>query len=374
LHIFFNATVSSGVAELRLQTTGGTGDCDLFVKRGSQPDYFDFAAYDHQSRHRKTPGGTEDGNEESIRITNPLPGTYYILVYGYSAFEGANLLVKQAGPPTILAPPGDLTVFEGQAARFTVQAKGTPPLSYQWRKGGEAISGATSAEFIVAAATRIDAGTYDVAVSNPHGTATSSTATLSVNALPHGAPVAWLQSFGFAGDPVEAELTDSDRDGHATWEEYLAGTDPTNANSVLQISDVRRQGAYFTFTFPTQMNRTYQVQFSENLEDWQTLIEELRGDGKRATAGDPRIVQERTRRFYRLAVEVSLPLGMVLIPAGEYQMGDAFSEGAEDELPVHTVNLSRFYMDKCEVTKALWDEVRQWALTNEVLWSKDACS
>ena len=53
--------------------------------------------------------------------------------------------------------------------------------------------------------------------------------------------------------------------------------------------------------------------------------------------------------------------GMVLIPAGSFQMGDAFNEGSSDERPVRTVIVSAFYMDKYEVTKALWDEVASWA-------------
>jgi len=44
--------------------------------------------------------------------------------------------------------------------------------------------------------------------------------------------------------------------------------------------------------------------------------------------------------------------GMVLIPAGSFEMGDHFNEGIDDgrELPVHTVELYGFYMDVNEVT------------------------
>lgn len=58
------------------------------------------------------------------------------------------------------------------------------------------------------------------------------------------------------------------------------------------------------------------------------------------------------------------PEGMVLIPAGSFQMGDAFNEGYYDERPVHSVYVSAFYMDAYEVTKALWDEVASWASRN----------
>lgn len=57
--------------------------------------------------------------------------------------------------------------------------------------------------------------------------------------------------------------------------------------------------------------------------------------------------------------------GMVLIPAGPFQMGDVFAEGEPDEFPVHAVTVSAFHMDQYPVTKALWDEVREWGLDNE---------
>ncbi|HUT55024.1 MAG TPA: SUMF1/EgtB/PvdO family nonheme iron enzyme [bacterium] len=45
--------------------------------------------------------------------------------------------------------------------------------------------------------------------------------------------------------------------------------------------------------------------------------------------------------------------GMVMIPSGCFNMGDAFSEGYRDELPVHNVCItSSFYMDVHEVTNA----------------------
>src|SRR3989344_2718685 len=55
------------------------------------------------------------------------------------------------------------------------------------------------------------------------------------------------------------------------------------------------------------------------------------------------------------------PPNMALIPPGTFTMGDTFNEGSTEELPMHTVYTSAFYMDKYEVTKALWDEVYQWA-------------
>ena len=44
------------------------------------------------------------------------------------------------------------------------------------------------------------------------------------------------------------------------------------------------------------------------------------------------------------------PEGMVLIPAGTFQMGS--TTGDVDEVPVHTVELDAFYIDQHEVTNA----------------------
>jgi formylglycine-generating enzyme required for sulfatase activity len=68
------------------------------------------------------------------------------------------------------------------------------------------------------------------------------------------------------------------------------------------------------------------------------------------------------QRYYRVVAfsntnTQTSPVNMALIPAGTFEMGDAFSEGASYEVPVHEVYVSAFYMEKYEVTKALWDQV-----------------
>jgi formylglycine-generating enzyme required for sulfatase activity len=57
---------------------------------------------------------------------------------------------------------------------------------------------------------------------------------------------------------------------------------------------------------------------------------------------------------------------MVLIPAGDFLMGDQSmpNRGDPNELPVHTVQVSAFYIGNCEVTKAEWDVVKTWARQN----------
>ncbi len=51
-------------------------------------------------------------------------------------------------------------------------------------------------------------------------------------------------------------------------------------------------------------------------------------------------------------VEHPAPEGMVLIPAGEFEMGSDDAEASDAERPVHTVYVDAFYMDAQEVTNA----------------------
>jgi hypothetical protein len=58
--------------------------------------------------------------------------------------------------------------------------------------------------------------------------------------------------------------------------------------------------------------------------------------------------------------------GMALIPAGNFTMGNCMdpNEGWSGELPLHTVYVSAFYMDKYDVTEALWQQVYNWAINH----------
>lgn len=67
------------------------------------------------------------------------------------------------------------------------------------------------------------------------------------------------------------------------------------------------------------------------------------------------------------AFDPHAPAHMVLIPAGSFVMGgetNVHPPGSVYELPQHTVYVSAFYMDKYEVTEALWGEVKAWGETN----------
>nr|WP_165480987.1 immunoglobulin domain-containing protein [Legionella tucsonensis] len=95
----------------------------------------------------------------------------------------AVLTVNSAIPPSITTQPVSQTVTEGQSVTFSVTATGTAPLSYQWKKDGVAIAGATTASYNIPSVALADAGNYTVDVSNSAGTVISSTAVLTVNSV-----------------------------------------------------------------------------------------------------------------------------------------------------------------------------------------------
>lgn len=96
--------------------------------------------------------------------------------------------VPPSGTPVITEQPSALIVTEGEPAEFFVAATTSGgPLTYQWRKGGVNISGATSSSYAIAMTITGDAGSYSVVVTDSNGSTTSATAALTViSAVPPG--------------------------------------------------------------------------------------------------------------------------------------------------------------------------------------------
>ena len=101
---------------------------------------------------------------------------------GRERHEQCGDLDGQSARPTITTQPASQTVTAGANVSFTVAASGTAPLSYQWRLNGANLGGATSATLSLTGVTAGQAGSYTCVVTNVAGSATSSAATLTVNA------------------------------------------------------------------------------------------------------------------------------------------------------------------------------------------------
>lgn len=113
--------------------------------------------------------------------------------------------------PAIVSAPAAQTVIAGSSASFAVQASGTAPLVYQWRKAGTPITGNASALTATLTLTGVsvaDAGLYDVVVSNPAGSVTSEGAQLTVNKAPASIVLAGLSTV-YDGTPRIVTATTS---------------------------------------------------------------------------------------------------------------------------------------------------------------------
>src|SRR6202789_1208889 len=121
---------------------------------------------------------TDSGSVFTVTVTN-ASGTVTSSPATLTVSAGSTTVNPNA--PLIITQPVNQTVAVGQTATFSVTATGSATLTYQWFKGGVAISGATSSTYTTPATVTGDSGSlFTVTVSNSLGTVTSNPATLTV--------------------------------------------------------------------------------------------------------------------------------------------------------------------------------------------------
>ncbi len=76
----YSVEIPAGMASFNVDMFGGSGDADLYVRRGAQPST---STYDCRPY--------ANGNTENCNFNNPQAGTWYISVRGYSAYSGVNI-------------------------------------------------------------------------------------------------------------------------------------------------------------------------------------------------------------------------------------------------------------------------------------------
>ena len=105
------------------------------------------------------------------------------LLRGFAIAGGARASFFATGPHVyLLSQPQGQTVSIGGIATFSVVATGSGALSYQWKKDGAVIAGATGSTYSVSNVQTADGGRYSVTVTDGAGSFTSNAATLGVSA------------------------------------------------------------------------------------------------------------------------------------------------------------------------------------------------
>ena len=115
----------------------------------------------------------------------------------------------------------------------------------------------------------------------------------------------WWESEQF-GTLAQAYASDPDGDGFSNGEEYLTGTAATNANSKLAFASAAlgtgSASGDFIMSFPSIADRSYQVEWSNDLGTWNNLGSVQIGTGLPIEVRDTAARSLSPKRFYRLRV------------------------------------------------------------------------
>jgi large repetitive protein len=80
---YYVIQVSAGATQLTVSASGGTGDVDLYVRRGGLPQEY---VYDCRP--------FRPGNDETCTFVAPVSGPWYIMLRGYAAYADVSLVAR----------------------------------------------------------------------------------------------------------------------------------------------------------------------------------------------------------------------------------------------------------------------------------------
>lgn len=200
----------------------------------------------------------------TIRFRSREPGAQIdrIVFSSDPNFVPTDALPRSGDALAVTSTPVSLTRDQGQAAVFAVTAAATGPVSYQWKKNGAALPGATSATLVLTSLETAHAGSYSVDLVR---------GTVSTNVGP-----AALVVNGTVPEPV------------------------------FKISRVTvNPDLSVTFNVMGELDSNIVVWASSNLTDWTPIGAQLNETGT-ITLPDPG-ASGKTKRFYRLDSESAAP-------------------------------------------------------------------
>ncbi len=218
------------------------------------------------------PGATNASYSFTGANVNNHHGNYTVVVSDdLSTTTTSNALVYVMLRVGIVTHLQNMSVLQGGTVTFSVVATGAPPLWYRWIRGGAAFLTNQSPTLTL---TNVQVGgTYRVGVTNtasPAGVFSlasgSVTLTVLADADRDGMADTWETNyFGSVNTTNNAAnaLLDSDGDGMINRDEYVAGTNPTNPLSLLQV--LMNATNALQLHFVAQTNVSYSVQWRTNL-------------------------------------------------------------------------------------------------------------
>ncbi len=264
-YLNYKITVPSGQTSLVVTTSGGTGDADLYVKRGVQASS---STYDGKSEGSTT--------AETVTIANPVAGDFYVAVYAYSTFSGVTVKATYSGGTTadftLAASPTSISVAQGSSGNVTITttvsggfssavaltASGTPSgATVSFSPSSIAAPGSGTSTMTIAAGTAA-AGTTSITVTGTGGAKTH-TATVSLTVTASGGGVTVLTN----GQTVTGIAVAT-----GAWKHYKIAVPAAQTSLVINMSGGTGDGdMYVKFgAQPTSSSYDYRPYKSGNAE------------------------------------------------------------------------------------------------------------
>jgi len=208
--------------------------------------------------------------------------------------------------PVIIQQPLSQSVAVNETVTLSIAVTGHPlPMTFEWRRGTATVAtnvGFVRSNFFTFTATNAPATQQFRAVvknmANPAPGIASAFANVTTLADTDTdeIPDAWETTYGLDANAAGDRNLDADLDGMSNWQEYLAGTNPTNSASFFRVDVIA--AAQPTISFGALSNHTYTVEFSDNIAGaWSRLGDVLaRATNRTEVIIDPNWT---TNRLYR---------------------------------------------------------------------------
>jgi len=237
-----------------------------------------------------------------------------VLVNGFGSVTSAVTRLSVLVRPEIVQPPLSQSVVAGGSVTLSVDIRGNPaPFGFQWRRSSTILTNIVLSDrtcFLTLTNVQTNqGGTYRVVVTNAASPALTINATFNLTVLADadsdGLPDDWESAHGFNTNDGADAMADADGDGQSNREEYVTGTNPTNALSTLRIEAIAPGDGFkdVALQFFAVSNRTYTVQSRGTVDSgiWSRAADIIATSTNRMVEiSDPVSAPPGEQKFYRV--------------------------------------------------------------------------